>query len=176
MKEGLRLGLPGMGKNVDDDSRQTLIAEIETAFSDVRRGNGITLHQARVLDDYGDQEKQLKAREKDQDSRWQDVPSKTIQDLYDACFFLDAEGFRYYLPAYMIETLREDRHSGYPVGDWIVEDICRKDRRSDLRLLSESQMRVVAKFVEFVADRWDEGWADAATAAKGLRKFWHQFL
>jgi hypothetical protein len=37
---------------VDDTSRDALIAEITAAFDGVELGDGVTLHQARAIDDY----------------------------------------------------------------------------------------------------------------------------
>jgi len=54
--------------------RAALIAEIECAFGDVQRGNGITLHQARALDDYRNEQEQAEARKSDTDTRWQHIP------------------------------------------------------------------------------------------------------
>ena len=59
-------------------NQQGLIDEITSAFQDVRRGNGVTLHEATVIDSYGSMEERAKARKKDTERRWQDVPDRDI--------------------------------------------------------------------------------------------------
>jgi hypothetical protein len=156
--------------------RMALVKDIEQAFSNVRRGGGTTLHEARVQDDYGSEDEQRKAREKDKDQHWWEIPKGTLEELYDAFTFLDGEGFRYYLAAFMTYALLHGQESEWPVGDWTVSDLARPDRQGDFALLSEEQARVVARFLRFVADRWDEGWADAKVAAAAIRKYWHRYL
>ena len=78
------------------------------AFSLVTLGDGIGLWQAQGLDDYEDEETCLKYRERDEKYDW----TKVTQDDLDSCnsspSFLDAEGFRFYLPAFMISDLRDE--------------------------------------------------------------------
>lgn len=78
-----------------------IIDLIHTAFDGVERGHGITLHQALVIGDYGGEEEQIEARELDNDLRWQEVPENDIASNLQYLCFLDAEGYRYYLPANM---------------------------------------------------------------------------
>lgn len=80
--------------------RELLLVEIQKAFADVKRGNGVTLHEAEVIDDYGTEEKRKQARKLDTEVSWQDVPEADIES-HDILNFLDLEGYRYYIPAYM---------------------------------------------------------------------------
>ncbi|MEM6430015.1 MAG: DUF6714 family protein [Deinococcota bacterium] len=84
----------------------TLMETIHSAFADVRRGEGISLHEAIAIDDYHPLAAQQAARAKDTDTHWQDVPCDTIWRCESALSFLDADGFRYYLPAFMCCGLR----------------------------------------------------------------------
>jgi hypothetical protein len=83
-----------------------LLVLIEQAFEGVERGEGITLHQAMVIDDYGSQEDFLAAAEHDTEVRWQDVPDSSIAENPGPFNFLDPAGFRYYLPAAMSWSVR----------------------------------------------------------------------
>lgn len=78
-----------------------LIIAIESAFKDVKRGKGITLHQAQADDDRLTPEEQLEARRLDTETCWQDIPDAIMKKIEVPFGFLDSEGFRYYLPAYM---------------------------------------------------------------------------
>lgn len=78
-----------------------LLELIEEAFNGVERGDGITLHQAIVIDDYGSEEEFVAAGKLDTEGRWQDVPDSDIATNTSIFNFLDSAGFRYYLPAAM---------------------------------------------------------------------------
>jgi hypothetical protein len=50
-----------------------VIAEITRAFAGVRLDGGVTLHQARAIDDWESKERQLAVRDNDQERHWQEV-------------------------------------------------------------------------------------------------------
>lgn len=85
---------------------EQLIREIGLAFADVHRGTGISWREAEEIDCHGDAQDRLNARRMDQDERWQDVDVSVLDAMPSAVYFLDALGFRYYLPAFMISDLR----------------------------------------------------------------------
>ena len=98
---------PHLASTAPSRGRDTLVAVITAAFDGVLRKEGTTLHQAMAIDDYKPEADQLAARRLDPDRRWQEVPDEAIEEqLGSPLSFLDAEGFRYYLPAYMIYGLR----------------------------------------------------------------------
>ena len=78
-----------------------LLALIDEAFNHVERGDGITLHQAVVNDDYGSEEEFLAAEKIDTEKRWQDVPDSALAANPQFMTFLDPVSFRYYIPAAM---------------------------------------------------------------------------
>jgi hypothetical protein len=98
--------------------RDALIAEIHEAFEGVTREGGVSWNETFVLDGYGSEEECSKARKTDRDHRWADL-------AYDETWiagpgvggwsFLDAIGFRYYLPAGMIRMLTAG-HDAFPCG------------------------------------------------------------
>lgn len=87
-----------------------LLAEIRRVFATVERGGGVTLHETSVLDDYGHgaETARREARQKDTDQHWWEVRDEWIETFggTGGLSFLDDEGFRYYLPAYMSYWLR----------------------------------------------------------------------
>lgn len=89
-----------------DAQIETIVRAIETAFADVERGDGITIHEADVIDVYGSDEQRAAARLKDREQHWRDVPDATIEGHASALTFLDQTGFHYYLPAYLRWTPR----------------------------------------------------------------------
>ncbi len=95
-------------RSIDDlrTRRDQLIAEIQNVFKDVELGDGITLCEAEVVDNYGTQEERARAREIDQDIHWSQVDLEEIDPGCTALHFVDPAGFRFYLPAYMEYTLK----------------------------------------------------------------------
>ena len=83
-----------------------LLTLIENAFEGVERGEGITLHQAHVIDEYGSDEDFLAAGKLDTEERWQDIPDSLLSENPQFHNFLDPAGFRYYLPATMSFAIR----------------------------------------------------------------------
>jgi hypothetical protein len=164
----------------DQETRQRIIAEIENAFADVRRGNSITLHQARVLDDYGDEIVQAAARRKDTEIRWQDIPDAWIEKLADTLPFLDPEGFCYYIPAFMIWALRHYETSDSFAGAAAVYAFgvnpSGEGQMARLRLFTPRQAAAIAHFLEYFAHRANGDHADNETAQEALDAYWQQFL
>jgi hypothetical protein len=80
-----------------------VIEIIEKAFGQVALGGGIGLYEAEAIDSYASEMATLKAREKDRESwnNWDEIPSEVIEAFYSALCFVDIEGMRFLLPAYM---------------------------------------------------------------------------
>ncbi|NER84275.1 MAG: hypothetical protein F6K42_33015, partial [Leptolyngbya sp. SIO1D8] len=100
---------PSNWQTMDEQEAQrcaVLIQTITAAFSDVLREDGVSMHQARVIDDYGSPEEEAQARLLDIDTHWWEVPDAWIAEFYEILSFVDPKGFRYYIPAYMIWTLK----------------------------------------------------------------------
>lgn len=87
--------------------RHSLIAGIRRAFGDVQLGAGVSLHQAIAMDDYLTKEEIADARQHDTDTHWWEIPDETIAGFGSALSFVDAEGFRYYLPRFHALCPRE---------------------------------------------------------------------
>jgi uncharacterized protein DUF6714 len=96
--------------------RIQLIDQINTVFRHVSRDGGISIREAHVIDDYGSDEERQAARAEETDSHWSDVDVENLDPGGSALSFVDPIGFRYYLPAYMVYTLK----SGY--GDALGEE------------------------------------------------------
>ena len=68
-----------MDNSTIESERAAVIDEIALAFDGVSREDGTTLHEAEAIDGYASEEEQLRARQLDTDTRWQDVPPQEIQ-------------------------------------------------------------------------------------------------
>jgi len=164
-----------------DKRKSALIQEITTAFDGVVREDGVSLHEAQVLDDYGGPEERAQARAKDIDKTWKDVPEKDISSTDAVLSFLDAKGFRYYIPAYMVWYLRNIDSRGCECCNsntfgsvtfhltYKVEE--NKDRK--FQLLTVEQSRAIAHFLILEAEReeaFERKWLRASLFKGGMSK------
>jgi hypothetical protein len=171
-----------------EERKRALIAEITAAFDGVAREDGVSLHEAHVIDDYGSAEERAEARAMDTESCWQDVPDELIARGDSVLSFLDPKGFRYYIPAYIVWYLkynvtdldsRSDNcfpfeesntpdsvlfHLGIRFGPAKPPDEYALKR---YRLLTTEQSKAVAHFLVLVSEReeewevWEEaGWCE----------------
>lgn len=135
--------------------RLRLIREVEVAFDGVALGNGVSLHQARALDKRASDAEVAAARPMDTEERWQDVPDEKIDRLADTLPFMDAEGFRFYLPRFMLFALKHSGGSQYS-NSWACDTAIYwsdlRDTTGKHALLTQEQRDALRAFGEFFRD------------------------
>jgi hypothetical protein len=153
-----------MSNKTDFESeRDALIAEITAAFDGISREDGMTLHEAEAVDDRKSDEESRAARRLDTDQHWQEVPDKDISACCSALSFLDAKGFRYYLPAFMVYGLKnwgnDPNDILHSCGYHLLHEPQKSLRKSEPASVAskydfnDAQCRVIARFLGFVAGR-----------------------
>ncbi|MEL6230616.1 MAG: DUF6714 family protein, partial [Cyanobacteria bacterium J06627_3] len=157
-----------------------LIEEITVAFDGVAREEGVTLHEATVIDDYGSPAERAEARAQDTEDRWQDVPEADIRFTDAVLSFLDPKGFHYYIPAYMVWYLRniDNKDPGYwsNTFDSVVFHLTYKVDVDDyvsskFQLFTLAQSKAVANFLLFDMEReqtLEKQYLQASLAKGGL--------
>lgn len=160
------------------DEREALISEIHAAFKEVSRGRGVSLHEARAIDNYESDLEREKARKLDTDSSWDEVPDKDIEYFHDVFSFFDEEGFRYYLPAYMIWAVKYFDVSGSCSSDNVIYNLeCSPVSRGKDRLVFDlfdlAQCRAICRFLKFMES--NPLHADDEAATRALQGGWGQF-
>jgi hypothetical protein len=165
-----------------ESRRDELIKEITSAFNGVSREGGTTLHEAMAMDERESDDEQRAARHLDVDRSWQDVPDADISDSCSALSFLDGKGVRYYIPAFMIYTLRHWGHDENEVLSscryHLLHERSKSLRKSDPASIAErnnftdAQCKAVARFLRFIIE-FDESKADEATV--GAVQRWERF-
>jgi hypothetical protein len=138
-----------------------LISDIEEAFKDTTRQDGVTLHEAFADDNYLSKEECLEARKLDTDTRWQDVPDEVIKKIPSPFTFLDGNGRRYYLPAYMRFGVKYPHHYATEMliyilcpftnspgqkSNWTVESLIQNFK------FNKQQCRVVFDFLKNICE------------------------
>ena len=135
--------------------RQRVVAQVEAAFDRVELGSGTSLHQARALDNYESDEGVAQARGADTESRWQEIPDEKVEALWDTLPFLDAEGYRFYIPRFMIYALHHrgtPSETDSPASHSAIHATHPYDSSGQKSLLSAPQREAVRAFAEFFQD------------------------
>jgi len=157
--------------------RDALLAEIYEVFPGGSRQGGVSWSESVVIDLYGSPEERAEARAKDRDTRWQDVlddPNWNPDRGVGGWSFLDAIGFRYYLPAAMVLAVRQGWDVGILFYLNLPEGDLREWKHDKWSMLNLRQRLCVRRFLQYmgIVSAWrkaedDEyGWFDA------LRSYW----
>ena len=149
-------------KGVYEQKKNALIRKITVAFDGVAREDGVTLHEAMVIDDYGSPAELAEARARDTEDQWQNVPENDIRFSDAVLSFLDPKGFHYYLPAYMVWYLRNIDNEGpdywsntfssvifHLTYQMDIEDYT----ASKFQLFTPAQLSATGHFLEFDVER-----------------------
>ena len=162
------------------DTPEAIIEAIRAAFAGVPRG-AITLHEAEVIDDYGSTEERQEARRLDSEASWEEVPDEALESCTSALCHLDPKSWRYYIPAYMIWSLRHFRESESIVSDFTIYTFnpylddpgLREYVAPRFRLLDGPQSRAVCRYLRYMAANEDH--ADTRMANLALEGYWQRF-
>ena len=152
---------------------EELISQIERAFRGVERPQ-ITLRVGRALDDNMQDELPKLRKLDDHYGGWSEIPEEDIEKFQDVFRWLCPIGFRFYLPAFMIHSLRFSKEPATDV--WLSGAFSESEPgvlESTLEFLNPAQKEVVWRFLvialESVHDdynrdwwnhSWDKEWAE----------------
>jgi hypothetical protein len=159
---------------------RAIVEEIRSAFAGVPRG-AITIHEAEVIDVYGTDARRRRARLLDTEDRWDEVPDPAIEECTTALCYLDPEGWRFYLPAYMVWTLHHFRTTSSMVRDQTIYALdlslhdpgVREHQVQRFQVLDGPQSRAVCRFLRYMADHDDV--VDGRVARQALAAYWERF-
>jgi hypothetical protein len=160
--------------------RVILEKEIRKAFRGVVLGKGMSLGQARVRDRSGegfpDEDLAKLIPDNEVKDDWTKIdPDQLDNDLCTG--YLDAEGFRYYIPALMLSVL--DRY--IPIDFRVVSTFSELDADSDHRklqyaMLNDAQSRAIAHFLQAAPHLLPLKLGDSERASLALQNYWGRYL
>ncbi|MEM7235130.1 MAG: DUF6714 family protein [Planctomycetota bacterium] len=147
----------------------SLAEEVSSAFAGVTLGSGLSLDQAEALDDW----QGLPSRPPRRGALdWSKIPHRRLRRFQEFSV-LDAEGMRYYLPAFMVWILTSPDDQDSDADQYLVWTLQTDPESGAFERLDESQRRVTAKFLEFrsrfASDRFDR--SDELEALKTWKAF-----
>lgn len=174
--------------------RNRVEKRIRDAFKGVKLGEGISLHQVVIVDNYGRDANDVEVTDREWDKRgiagvvddWEKIEFTQEPDDDDfAIAHLDDEGFRYYIPALMFSVI-DDYDSGSmrvtgTLGGLYPQKTGHFAKYWDSRMVfysifTDEQKAAIASFLNalpFLVELYPE---DKATVERALRNYWHQFL
>jgi hypothetical protein len=138
-------------KQADRDDRDALIAEICGAFGDIDRRNAISWNECAALDRYESPADCAAARRSDLDTHWRDLIDDATWQPFPGIggySFIDARGFRYYLPPAMIRFARGDVSEWYP-GHLL--HVIERFTDQHPELFTPRMFAAIARFMAFMA-------------------------
>lgn len=148
-------------------------SEIRDAFRGVKLGRGVSLRQAQVID-----ERSGSVVASPFTGDWTVVPLEELER--DCVAHLDAEGFRYYIPALMLSVIdhyepRSMRVIGtldglYPRKDGWPYHMFRYSQ------LSDPQKRAIARFLTALPKLVELNITDQKIVSRALRNYWSAYL
>ena len=154
------------------DSERDLIARIQRAFHGVTLGGGISLNMTKYHDSGGSMKKYSERAKSDEREDWSRISDSTLEEFTVTFSFTDVKGFRFYLPAYMIWTIRNHRTSTSIIGDftiyaltpdhYIFRDI------GFINAFDDEQFDCITRFLAYCVE--NDGSCDGTVADDNLRK------
>ncbi len=164
----------------EEQQRSALIQAITQAFACVQREDGVSLHQARVIDAYGGAAAEAEARQLDIDNHWWEVPDAWLAEYSEILNFVDAKGFQYYLPAFMIWSIQQYEQTTSFSVDATIYSLhtyagLRDWKQAYFAILTDEQRRAIAHFLHYMAC-WGGDRVDTAMAQAALQQYWGQFV
>jgi len=149
-----------------------LIRRIREAFAGGKLGGGISLNMTEYYDSYQCATEYLERAKHDERDDWQRIPDATLEEFMGTFSFTDVEGFRFYLPAYMIWTIRHHRTSNSVIGDYTIYALDVNHhvfaKVGFLNAFTTAQIACIVDFLDYCIGH--RGTCDALVARRNLEK------
>ncbi|GEM_PF-6891253 len=168
-------------------SRSEFLEELSAAFSGVRRDPEISLHQAQLVGQALSQPaagaEWAAAGRRDGETAWFDVPSASLDECDGSLCHLSAEGWRFYIPAYMRRSLERFSAPQFEAG--LLHAVLfhltyrHEFHRETFGCLTPAQRVAIKHFLQLIerealdllADR-NQGWEIYGEVQAALQSFW----
>lgn len=123
------------------------IEELKAAFGQTTLGDGIGLYEACGIDDYACEEELKRLRALDEKEDWSRIPVERMEHCSSAPNLMDAEGFVFHLPAFLIAELNDQHPYGF------IDRMINPERSSQswVQRLTVQQRSALADVLEVVS-------------------------
>jgi hypothetical protein len=156
----------------DTDRESHLLQLISESFRGVELGDGVSLHETIVLDNYGSAQERQAARAPDEKRDWRKlVDDPELANVYGigGLSFYDAAGLRFHLPAYLSLAVKDpDQQVVWELHFHLTH--LSEYNRQRLAILSPSQRRCVWEVLRYLRDL---AGAEDATLDAAIQGYWN---
>ena len=158
--------------------REEIEAAFKRSFAGVTLGDGVSLRQAQSIDTYGEIPPDDRDPEANIIDDWQRIPFRELER--NCIAHLDAEGWRYYLPAFALALL--DRYD--PGELWTIGTLSslypkQQDSERDTyqySLLNLEQKQTIALYLKHLPSLVNLDKEDVKICQRSQQNYWSQFL
>ena len=157
--------------------KEQLTQAIKTAFRDVQLKDGIGINQADRIELRQRDVLIQKGRNLDRMwwKEWCDIEDKYISSYSDVMYYMDSQGIKWALPAYMIYIVNHYKEGSFSIDSTIYVLEAGGLGVDKLDLYTEAQKKVIAHFLQFMVEVGEE-WVDVESAKNALDKVWGEYL
>lgn len=156
---------------------EKLIQQIESAFEGVLLEEGIGINEADRIETEERDVLIQKGRNLDRLwwKSWHEIEDKYIASYPSAMDFMDSQGLKWVLPAYLIYSIRHYKKGSFSVDSTLYTLEAGALGRDGIDLYSVEQKRVIAHFLEYMVGVGDR-WVDVGAASRALQHCWGRYL
>jgi hypothetical protein len=144
---------------------------ITSAFKGITLDDGVDIHTAKFQDSYGLESEELRQAKGCQRGDWRYVDPQILRERAWVLPFLDAKGFRFYLPAMMIDIVDNERESDLAETLFYNLQIDVDGKFKDhafTQVFNRFQRAAIVRFVKYLIH--NRGWHIDGDAGKLLRR------
>lgn len=152
-------------------NRNNLITQIEEAFKNVSLNDGVGIYEAEAIDNYASEDIRKTERKKDVRNDWTYIIDDVIDQYYSVLSFMDDDGLRFVIPAYMRFAVRFYDTNASASIDAIIH-VLADSRQWDF--LTNKQKQVVADFLSFMVLEAGNH-VDSWQASLAYENIWSQY-
>lgn len=156
---------------------------IQTAFQGVILDGGVSVRQAEVMDNWGrgitNKEFQALPLEENTEN-WMALSGETLEQ-FPYLSYLDAKGFRFYIPAFMLSVLASYQPSSLRVISTLSslypkQDTYGEHSLNQYSLLNQEQRSAIASFLSCLPATVPLDLEDQRIVERAIRNYWHEYL
>ncbi len=152
-------------------NKEHLISEIEKAFKNVFLNEGVGIYESEAIDNYASKEIREIEREKDIRNDWASILDDVIDQYYSVLSFMDDDGLRFTIPAYMRFAVKYYDTSSSASIDAIIHILA---NRRQWGFLTNKQKAVIADFLGFMVLE-AENHVDSFQASLAYENIWSKY-
>jgi len=153
-------------------NRDAIVALIREAFRGVQLGEGLSIGEADIIDRYAQDEDMHHARSLEIVDAWESIPEELLEERA-VLAYMDAEGFRYCIPAYMIWALLNwEKNAAVTIRGTAYALLDPPDRNGLVNLLTDEQKEAIVQFLRYCADERVGINVHPNLVDKALAKYW----